>query len=750
MKKGYVWAVLLMVSAAGVRADNVWDGSAGNGLWSDPANWSLNAVPAVGQGNIIFNNQNYGSLITLDASVTAVVNGQVYGPEWGMDWLIDGGSFTQQFVDFDHGFVFAPIGGDEAGRTVITVQNGGYLQVHNLLLGDNWWFIRPYVTLNVYDTSTVKATDWCRLGGYMNLYGGTVDITGGIEMALFAHDTGLPYIGLGLTKLDIYEGTLIIRGQDRSADIPNWISAGYLKAYGMTPNERGSALIIVDSTTIPGGTILTALPSLAARDPNPTPVNPTGSIGTLISDTEVELTLNWNAGIDPNLVRALPLNPEIVSHYVWVGTDPQALSVVASVAQTSSTDPANSQTLVLNQGTEYYWSIEEGIDDGTGNAYPAGDPNNIIGAIWSFRTKAVVPEILDPQPASAIASPDATFTAVGSDVVTGYQWYKEAGETDIELSDGGAYSGTQTATLQITGATVAEEGQYYCVGKNGLLVSEPSAPARLWTRRLMGHWKFDGDLLDSVSATVAGAPAHNGALGANTTAGPGDPNFVPGGKAGGAIEFFNDGDYIAVENADFFNFYPLGFTVSCWYRSTGEAGWRLPVSKLDAGSAGWLLGTDVMAANQATCIIEVPNTRVDGGESPDVGDGLWHLLTATYDPTDDTLRLFTDGDLDAQAVIDLSAAPMAAAPLSIGGRESESSVLAEMDDVRIYSYALNSLEVAQSYLEFSPGEWVCVEDPANPLSFDLNNDCQVDILDLASLASQWLLCQRVPAEACSF
>lgn len=719
------------------RGDNNWDGSGQDGLWSNPENWSMGVVPATGQGNYVLNAQTYGSLITADASVAATVNGDVFGPEWGLDLTIDGGSITQAAP----GFVFAPIGGDEAGRTVITVQNGGYLEVVNLLLGDNWWFVRPYVTLNVYDTGTVKVTDWVRLGGHMNLYGGTVDIDGGFNMALFDHETAIPYIGQGLTKLDIEKGQLIIRGGDYTTNVADWIANGYLTAYGTVPGQPGNATVVVDTTTIPGGTIITAQPSLAARNPNPTPLNATGSVGTLVSNTEVELTLNWDAGPDPNELRGLPFNPDILTHYVTLSAG--GVDYEWTVPQVSTTDPAVSLgPITLPENTECIWSVEEGVDDGTGMAYPSGDPNNILGPVWTFRTKAATPTILT-NPASAIANPDASFAVTADDVAMAYQWYK-VGNPDTALADGGVYAGTQTATLTITNASVADEGLYYCRAINGPNFAD-SAAARLWTARLIGHWKFDGDLLDSVT------PAHDGVIAGD---GPGDADYGTG-IDGGAMEFFNDGDFVEIADPEYFNFYPLGFTASFWYKEKSSVGWRLPVSKVDAGAAGWLCGVDSGFRNQAVAFFESQNDAAlwaDGSDQVNVGDGQWHLVTITYDPAATNLTIYTDGDENENVTVDISdlaANPLPAAALAIGGWAGNLSVDGFIDDVRIYSKPLTPTEVAQLYVAFEPAAWICVEDEANPLGgFDADGDCRVTLSDVALLAGRWLECQRYPQEAC--
>jgi hypothetical protein len=765
MKTKWMHAVvvsLLLVGWVGITeaVSYDWTGAAGDGLWSTPGNWTPagppvppTAPPSAGQNHNI--NVGYTASspeILIDASTTAVCghlsyrDSDFHGPNWGQTLTIDGGSFIHD------GFVMAAVASNPNFRSVINVRNGGAFNAINLCLGDTWWYTAPYVTMNIYDTSTVYVGDFIWLGGYLNLYGGTVTVEGGFNIA--SNAAAIEEFGTGLTRLDIHKGTLILPG-DFTTVMNDWIAAGYVTAYGTVPGERAAGSILIDTTTTPGKTIITALPSLAARNPDPQPLNPTGVIGDLISDTEVRVTLNWDAGIDPNELTGNPYNPDILVHYLFLsdGVD----STPRLYATVAHPDPAEAAVsygpLTLSENTEYYWTVEEGLDDGTGTPYVAGDPNNILGPIWSFRTKAATPEIL-ANPANAIADPDASFTVEADDVATAYQWYK-VGSPDVALSDVGPYSGTKTPTLTVTGATLAEEGQYYCRAINGPNYAD-SAPAYLWTARLMGHWKLDGSLLDSVAAEVPGAPAHHGTIAGD---GPGDPNYVTGAglDGGDVMDFFGDGDYVEIDDPDFFNFYPLGFTASFWYKEKSYVGWRLPLSKLDAGASGWLVGVDSgYPRPQAVAFFESENDPAfwaDGNDQINVGDGQWHMITVTYDPAETNLTIYTDGDENENVTVDitdLETHPLPAAALSIGGRDTESSVDGFIDDVRIYSKVLSPLEVAQLYVAFEPTKWVCVEDLADPInSFDIDGDCRVSLSDLAEIAANWLKCQRYPATSCT-
>jgi hypothetical protein len=125
------------------------------------------------------------------------------------------------------------------------------------------------------------------------------------------------------------------------------------------------------------------------------------------------------------------------------------------------------------------------------------------------------------------------------------------------------------------------------------------------------------------------------------------------------------------------------------------------------------------------------------------------MSAAVYNPDPNTYTIFTDGDENESIVYDLANNPLPEAPLSIGGRITESSIDGFIDDVRIYSYPRTPLQIAQDYVAVETDAWVCVEDSEDPLgAYDLNGDCKVNLADFAEFASNWLKCQRYPASGC--
>lgn len=233
-------ALLLVVSLVGsAAADTVWTGAGADDEWDNPFNWDTGVPPAVGSGNTILAEGNDAGNDYIHMATTATVDGEVFGPEWGMHLDIDGGSLTQINPV---GFVFGGIG----ETSVIDVRNNGYLQAHNLLVGWSWWYETPGTSLNVYDTSTVKMTDWFWTGGRVSLYDGTIDINGAMNLLYNA-----------LSYVDIYDGELIIRNRfpdearDLAAEAAAWYADGYLKAFG------GAGIINIDTESIANGVVIT-------------------------------------------------------------------------------------------------------------------------------------------------------------------------------------------------------------------------------------------------------------------------------------------------------------------------------------------------------------------------------------------------------------------------------------------------------------------------------------------------------------
>lgn len=239
-------SLLGLVNSALGQSVYAWTGNDLDGLWSSPGNWDPCGPPPHDSLDVFLSDQTNGSLITIPTGYTADCTfghpdgwGTIFGPEFGMDLDIYG-SLTYQWY-------LAPVQDDpcETLRSVINMYDGSSIYgAEGIAIGDNWWFSAPYVTMNMYG-SALADINWLWVGGHLNMIGGTMDVSGGVEMSINVDDA--------LTKVDILEGTLILPA-DFTATVEDWISRGILVAYA------GTGDIVIDTEVNPGRTTVTAIP----------------------------------------------------------------------------------------------------------------------------------------------------------------------------------------------------------------------------------------------------------------------------------------------------------------------------------------------------------------------------------------------------------------------------------------------------------------------------------------------------------
>ena len=436
--------------------------------------------------------------------------------------------------------------------------------------------------------------------------------------------------------------------------------------------------------------------------------------------------------IAPDVVLAWdePLGVSSPVYNVYV--DP-VLSVVesrtdteySSLGQTGTTfDPPGD----LDLETTYYWIVD----------VTNGDP----GSVWSFTTYPFVP-VVTTQPQSQTVSAGSTATLTLECIrATSYQWYK------VETSDpndmGTPVTGATEITLTLDNFQLGGEGYYYCKLTNEYGV-EVTTRARLMTERLVGWWKFDGDLTDSVQEQVPGAPEHDGI---------GEPNLVVAeGIDGSGLEFGDDERIVIVpDTGDYFNFHPQGMTVSIWVKPGDPSDWDGVISKqlrpedyLDA--VGWCIdvnGRGDWGQTGAHFTLRGSHGDLFGNDDDgDMFDGEWYLITAVMNPDTQTSKIYINGSLkNESAVYDFGDIEMNDEPLVFGAEDQYNMThyIGHIDDVRIWNYPLSSIDIAVLYTDFVQGVDVCAEYPA----YDINLDCAINMEDFAMVAGDWMSCNIVP------
>ncbi|MBN2844149.1 MAG: immunoglobulin domain-containing protein [Sedimentisphaerales bacterium] len=454
-------------------------------------------------------------------------------------------------------------------------------------------------------------------------------------------------------------------------------------------------------------------------------------------------TLTWQAGLDPNdLTR---VSPKIKTHYVWLSNgdvgDPN-LFLVDTIAVTDYSDPSAgcsyTPATALNYDSTYYWMIEEGLDNGAGGVYPAGDANNRTQLPWSFQTMATVP-VITLQPVSVkVDSGMAAQLNIGYasvSTVTNVTWYKDGSP----LAAGGNVSivwDQSSSVLSFSNVDSAAEGEYYAIVSNGN-DSDPSDTVVLTTKKLLAWYKFEQDFSDSAGSN-------------NGTVSEGDMDYVAGKISSDdqSYAISPNGTNYATLTTDAYPKAGFGngldaFTYSCWVN-------------VDPGEKGILFGS--FNSTTATSVrVTVSNgvnvyLRQDGGlainpaTAPLAADSNWHFITVTYDGS--LMKVYVDGVAQKSATNILTNFANWEYPMVIGAVNYRGSINdrynGQLDDLKIYNYAFSKDEVAQSYLSVEGG-WIC--DSEQPeLVYDLDNNCQVDLGDFAIFVVEWLDSNRIYAQ----
>jgi hypothetical protein len=493
--------------------------------------------------------------------------------------------------------------------------------------------------------------------------------------------------------------------------------------------------------------------------------------GTLAGSGLVNITLKWKAGMNPS--NPAQVNPLIKKHYVYLGlvSEPN-MYYQGSVDQLSLTDPNVSfGKNGLLENTQYRWKIEEAIDNGSGGARPQGDPNNIQGNVWTFKTASSIPEITT-QPVNnnipvGTTSAAAFSIAVNSATPAGYQWYYS---TNAVIDAGDTPVGTNAATLTIATVALSNEGFYYCKVYNAATISGGgSSPDKysnvviLVAGRQVGQYLFEQNLNDSVGS-------NNGV--AIDTSLP-DPNlgvltYTAGIQGSYAVSLNGIGQYVNFGTGAFprAGSFPNGLgggmdegTISCWvkiskvgallanYNTGSSTGFSMSIEAgtTDTNARANVRGEDALGVNQDI------GTRY--GKPGMTGfnmlnDGKWHMISAAW-RQGGTMTLYVDG-----GQVDSSNAGTAALfqPWQYGvllgaNRNATDRRIPEIffggliDNLKIYNYARTPAQMANEYYTLT-GTAACMTPNFVGNAFNHDNSdssyCRIDLADFAAFAQQWL------------
>ena len=455
------------------------------------------------------------------------------------------------------------------------------------------------------------------------------------------------------------------------------------------------------------------------------PHTPTPSRRAEVEGLE-NLTLSWTAATDPANPGTTTVNPDLVSHKVYLsGPDDPNIFVADVSGWDSNLRVEQAATgVVLEMDKEYTWRVDQVMTGGT----------IVKGETWSFFSKKSTPNITTQPKFQIVAEGGTAEFSIGYNSIsplTSAQWYKD----DAPLSNSDDISGADTTELTISNVSAEDVGDYLCKITNESNVEIASQSAFLELQAMLAYWPFtDGD----PNNAVAGSPA---------IIEYGDPEPAEG-IVGGGYAFDNDEgafDMIYTDPAevDYFNICNYQMTVSCWIKATESAWWGPFVARNGEDGVGWQIRRQGNTPDKV-CFTTRGTPNDDGSASSlTVYDGEWHFAVGTFDGT--VKKLYIDGVLnvtdDASGTITYSPSPVALAGRVKGSGEEltfEAVTACTLDEVKIYNYPLDPITIAQEYAD-ATGINVCPESPLFDLSGETGiPDCIVDIMDFAAMANTWL------------
>jgi hypothetical protein len=419
---------------------------------------------------------------------------------------------------------------------------------------------------------------------------------------------------------------------------------------------------------------------------------------------------------------------------VYFGTDPNTRDntqvITGQVADYH--DPGT-----LPYSTTYYWAVDA-IDPNDG--FPFAQP----GPTWTFKTVSDIPEIT-VQPVSVAVFEGETVqfsvTSISAFMPHTHKWYREG----VPLEDGTKYSGTATETLTVYDVELADQGDNFQCEITNSQGSVLTDEVNILMKRLLAHYKFEGDLTDELGendgSVVDGKLAYVSGI---------DDGLAVESDKKAYIELSTE----AYPKAGVGNGLPEG-TVSCWvkigyigteYRMFGNINssgtavlLKAPVFENDfVGLAGFWIRDDVGVGAEVHSAVGVC-------------DGQWHHLAATWNCAEGFFRIYVDGVQDGEEQVPGMGAfsgwqnPMAI----LAGMEGGSTYYpyAEpLDELQFYNYAMTRTEIAGIYYDQTGIELCAVEYPSE---YDLSGpegvpDCNIDMYDTAELFGSWLECGLYP------
>ncbi len=436
-----------------------------------------------------------------------------------------------------------------------------------------------------------------------------------------------------------------------------------------------------------------------------------------------DLTVSWTKAL---------VAPCGSSYKVYRGLDPQDMTLLGQTDADVTQFVIPKNTLSFNK--IYYWRVD--------TVY---GPDAVTGHLWSFDTVKQYPQITT-QPAlitvvDAGGSANLNIVATTATVpelvpMVKYEWFFAKDNSKVgegtPIDDG---AGNFSCPVTLTGFQFANEGEYYCVVTN-TAGPTTSAKGRVLTHRMVLHYTFE-EVVNNIIADQSGSGI-DGTLICPVAGGIPKYSLVDEGLGlGKAIRLVGPNDpngaYITTNKKPM----ELGIngnlpkSVSVW-------------AKAQAFNNGGLFDMGAYVVGQNFCLRTLAgyNNRwrvqfysMDRDTNVDPSFDEWVHFVLAFDGVN--TQLYVNGQLARDVNGNLinyytELDTQNGNNVVLGRYNSDVNLyIGLIDDFRLYNYALSAEDAAQLYVAVKGGT-ICV-----PFPYDLDGDCEVNLLDFANFAAQW-------------
>eukprot|EP00584_Thalassiosira_punctigera_P006714 CAMPEP_0172541554 /NCGR_PEP_ID=MMETSP1067-20121228/12345_1 /TAXON_ID=265564 ORGANISM="Thalassiosira punctigera, Strain Tpunct2005C2" /NCGR_SAMPLE_ID=MMETSP1067 /ASSEMBLY_ACC=CAM_ASM_000444 /LENGTH=1422 /DNA_ID=CAMNT_0013327621 /DNA_START=40 /DNA_END=4309 /DNA_ORIENTATION=+ len=285
---------------------------------------------------------------------------------------------------------------------------------------------------------------------------------------------------------------------------------------------------------------------------------------------------------------------------------------------------------------------------------------------------------------------------------------------------------TFTVSIHVLGV-----GEPMCIPGSSPIPSWGPAYGGALSDMMVGYYAFDDDLLDS------SGKGHHGLVGGGTS------SFTEG-VVGKALSLDGVDDYISLPNVDDFNFGSSDFTLTFWYRVSGDQNGDPAIitnkNWESEGNVGWLVSSDYgPGSNGDDLSITFSDgiSRADGSQALDVEFNAWYFVAVRIKRGEMMSLLKSPGGLQEDPIHLVTGSVDSGLPILIGtSHDFEAKTKMDIDDLGIWRRALSSEEVDAIFMVGSGGAPLIqaldpVPPPVDPMPTTLvaNYELEYDLRD---------------------